>query len=160
MYPGYFVDVTGRTFDGASGRYVLRFAPGESPPLDAFWSRTLYELPSSLLSANRLNRHLINSPMLPSLVRDADGGVTLHVQHESPGADLEPNWLPAPQGRFWMILRLYRPQAQGQSTAAGRRPGPSRSQRARGSRRSRRCPQREGPQRLRPWPRRRPAGPR
>jgi len=112
MYPAYFVDATGRSFDGASGRYVLRFAPGELPPVDAFWSLTLYELPSSLLSANRLNRYLINSPMLSSLVRDADGGVTLHVQHESPGAGLEPNWLPAPNGPFWMILRLYRPQAR------------------------------------------------
>ena len=57
-----------------ANRYSLRFAPGQLPPVNAFWSLTLYELPSSLLSANRLNRYLINSPMLPDLNRDADGG--------------------------------------------------------------------------------------
>lgn len=112
MYPAYFADATGRRLDGATGRYVLRFAPGRLPPVDAFWSLTLYELPSSLLSANRLNRYLINSPMLPSLRRDADGGVTLYVQHESPGAELESNWLPAPKGPFFMALRLYLPRAE------------------------------------------------
>jgi hypothetical protein len=112
MYPAYFVDATGRRFDGGTGRYVLRFAPGQLPPVDAFWSLTLYELPSSLLSANRLNRYLINSPMLPSLRRDADGGLTLLVQHESPGTELESNWLPAPKGPFFMVLRLYLPRAE------------------------------------------------
>ena len=112
MYPAYFVDATGRRLDGSTGRYALRFAPGQLPPVDAFWSLTLYELPSSLLSANPLNRYLINSPMLPSLVRDADGGVTLHVRHTSPGAALESNWLPAPNGPFFMVLRLYLPRAE------------------------------------------------
>jgi hypothetical protein len=90
---------------------VLRFEPDALPPVDAFWSLTLYELPSSLLSANPINRYLINSPMLPQLKRDADGGITLYVQHDSPGTDKESNWLPAPKGPFWTILRLYRPQA-------------------------------------------------
>jgi hypothetical protein len=112
MYPVYFVDATGRKLDGATGRYVLRFAPGQLPPVDAFWSLTLYEQPSSLLSANQLNRYLINSAMLPSLRRDADGGVTLYVQHESPGTELKSNWLPAPKGPFSTILRLYRPRAE------------------------------------------------
>ena len=58
-------------------RYALRFAPGQLPPVNAFWSLTLYELPSQLLSANPLNRYLINSPMLPHLERDADGGLTI-----------------------------------------------------------------------------------
>ena len=62
-------------------RYGLRFAPGDLPPVNAFWSLTLYELPSSLLSANPLNRYLINSSMLPGLKRDDDGGVTLAIQH-------------------------------------------------------------------------------
>jgi len=55
-------------------------------------------------------RYLINSPMEPTLIRDADGGITLYVQHESPGKDTEPNWLPAPNGPFFMVLRLYWPQ--------------------------------------------------
>ena len=60
----------------------------------------MYELPQSLLVANPINRYLINSPMLPSLVPDADGGYTLYIQNESPGTDKEANWLPAPKGPF------------------------------------------------------------
>jgi hypothetical protein len=110
VYPVYFVDATGQQPDGSKHRYTLRFAPNESPPVNAFWSLTLYELPSSLLSANPLNRYLINSPMLPDLKRDPDGGVTMYIQHESPGTDTEPNWLPAPSGPFWLALRLYWPK--------------------------------------------------
>jgi hypothetical protein len=67
------------------------------------------------LSANPLNRYLINSPMLPRLKRDADGGLTRHVQHESPGADREANWLPAPSGPMMLVLRLYAPKSVAQS---------------------------------------------
>jgi hypothetical protein len=80
------------------------------PPVNAFWSLTLYELPSSLLFANALNRYLINSPMLPNLKRDPDGGITLFVQNESPGNGKEANWLPAPKGPFFMVMRLYWPK--------------------------------------------------
>jgi hypothetical protein len=66
--------------------------------VNAFWSLTMYEFPSSLLVANPLNRYLINSPMLPSLKKDADRGLTLYVQHDSLGPDKESNWLPAPNG--------------------------------------------------------------
>ena len=76
MYPVYAVDADGQTLDGAN-RYTLRFAPGQLPPVNAFWSLTMYELPASLLVANPLNRYLINSPMLPQFKRDADGGLTL-----------------------------------------------------------------------------------
>jgi len=72
----------------------------------------MYELPSSLLVANPLNRYLINSPMLPNLKQDADGGLTLYIQGESPGPDKESNWLPAPKGPFWCALRLYWPKAE------------------------------------------------
>ena len=111
IYPVYFVDDANRPLSGENG-YELRFAPGQLPPVNAFWSLTLYELPSSLLSANRLNRYLINSPMLPSLKRDADGGVTLYIQHVSPGPDKEANWLPAPSGPFFMAMRLYWPKPE------------------------------------------------
>lgn len=111
IYPVYFVDDGKRPLSGKE-TYRLRFAPGELPPVNAFWSLTLYELPSSLLSANTLNRYLINSPMLPGLNKDDDGGVTLYVQHESPGADKEANWLPAPAGPFFMAMRLYWPKPE------------------------------------------------
>lgn len=109
LYPAYFVDAGKQKLDGAD-RYTLRFAPGKLPPVNAFWSLTMYELPASLLFANPLNRYLINSPMLPTLKRDADGGITLYVQNESPGADKESNWLPAPKGPFFAAMRLYWPK--------------------------------------------------
>jgi hypothetical protein len=71
---------------------------------------TMYKLPESLLVANPIDRYLINSAMLPSLTPDADGGITLYVQNESPGPDKESNWLPAPQGPFLLLLRLYWPK--------------------------------------------------
>jgi len=107
LYPIYI----GPQFDGRN-RYILRFAPNRLPPVNAFWSLTMYNLPARLLVANPLNRYLINSPMLPALKKDADGGVTLHVQHESPGKDGEPNWLPAPEGPFLMVMRLYWPKKE------------------------------------------------
>lgn len=109
MYPAYNVDAGKQKLDGAN-RYLLRFPPGQLPPVNAFWSLTMYELPAILLYANKLNRYLINSPMLPGLKRDADGGITLYVQNESPGADKEANWLPAPKGPFFAVMRLYWPK--------------------------------------------------
>jgi hypothetical protein len=111
IYPVYFIDDAKKPLSGANG-YSLRFAPGQLPPANAFWSLTLYELPASLLSANSLNRYLINSPMLPSLKRDADGGITLYVQHASPGVEKEANWLPSPSGPFFVVLRLYWPKPE------------------------------------------------
>lgn len=112
MYPMYSVDSAGQALDAATNRYTIRFAPGQLPPVNAFWSLTMYELPSSLLSANPLNRYLINSPMLEKglLQYDADGGLTLLIQHDSPGKDKEANWLPAPNGPFFMVMRLYWPK--------------------------------------------------
>jgi hypothetical protein len=111
MYPVYAVDSDGHKLDGANG-YTLRFAPGQLPPVNAFWSLTMYELPASLLVANPLNRYLLNSPMLPQFKRDGDGGITLYVQNESPGADKEANWLPAPKGPFIVFMRLYWPKPE------------------------------------------------
>jgi len=112
LYPLYFTDASGQKLDASQHRYTLRFKADELPPVNAFWSLTMYKLPSSLLSANPLNRYLINSPMLPDLKRDADGGITLYVQHESPGKDKEANWLPAPKGPFFSVMRLYWPKPE------------------------------------------------
>ena len=111
MYPFYGVDSDGQPLTGVS-RYALRFPPGQLPPVHAFWSLTMYELPESLLVANSLNRYLINSPMLPHLKHDPDGGLTLHLQHETPGTNEEANWLPAPAGPFMTALRLYWPKEE------------------------------------------------
>ena len=111
MYPMYFADAAGSRLDGAN-RYTLHFAPGQLPPVHAFWSLTMYELPSQLLVANAANRYLLNSPMLTQFKRDAEGGLTLYIQNESPGQDKEANWLPAPKGPFFMALRLYWPKAE------------------------------------------------
>ncbi|MEK1887990.1 MAG: DUF1254 domain-containing protein [Phyllobacterium sp.] len=109
MYPPYGVDSKNERLNGAN-KYTIHFAPGELPPANAFWSLTMYELPKSLLVANSLNRYLINSPMLPQLVKDADGGLTLYVQNESPGKEKEPNWLPGPKGPFTIFMRIYWPK--------------------------------------------------
>lgn len=111
-YPAYFTDSEGKPLDAASNRYTVRFEPRGLPPVNSFWSLTMYELPASLLTENPINRYLINSPMEPDLIRDADGGVTLYIQHESPGKDKEANWLPAPAGPFFMIMREYWPKPE------------------------------------------------
>ena len=110
LYPIYFTDSEGGKLDASRNRYTLRFPPGGLPPVNAFWSLTMYELPSSLLVDNSLDRYLINLPMLPSLKGDADGGLTVYLQHESPGDGKDANWLPAPDGEFFAVLRLYWPK--------------------------------------------------
>ena len=109
MYPFYGVDSDKQPLDGTK-HYTMHFAPGKLPPVNAFWSVTMYDLPGHFLVANPLHRYLINSPMLPQLKRDADGGLTLFFQNESPGPDKESNWLPAPKGPFFMAMRLYWPK--------------------------------------------------
>lgn len=111
-YPAYFVDSDGNPLDGKGNRYTVRFEPGRLPPVNSFWSLTMYELPASLLTENPIDRYLINSPMEKDLVRDADGGITLYIQHESPGKDRQANWLPAPEGPFFMVMRQYWPRPE------------------------------------------------
>jgi hypothetical protein len=110
FYVPYQTDSAGVALDGAKQRYTLHFAKDALPPVEAFWSLTMYDLPDRMLVANPLSRYLINSTMLPKLKHDADGGITLYLQSESPGKPLEPNWLPAPKGAFFAVLRLYLPK--------------------------------------------------
>ncbi|MCU0369458.1 MAG: DUF1254 domain-containing protein [Cyclobacteriaceae bacterium] len=112
MYPLYQADANSMPLDGATTRYTLTLKEDELPPVNSFWSFTMYEMPSSLLTANAINRYLINSPMLPKLKRNADKSITLYIQHESPGKDKEANWLPAPNGPFALVLRLYWPKPE------------------------------------------------
>lgn len=111
-YPAYFTDSEGKPLDAERNRYTVRFAPGRMPPVNSFWSLTMYELPSSLLTENPIDRYLINSPMEKALARDPDGSVTLYIQHDSPGEEKEVNWLPAPKGPFFMIMREYWPKKE------------------------------------------------
>jgi hypothetical protein len=112
MYPIYEADSKGDPLDGAKGKYTLRFTGGSFPPVNAFWSLTMYNLPSQLLVNNPINRYLVNSPMLPDLKKDADGGLTIYIQHASPGTDKEANWLPAPAGPFMLAMRYYLPKPE------------------------------------------------
>jgi hypothetical protein len=112
LYLGYEQDAEGQPLNADKHGYVVRFAPGQLPPAQAFWSLTMYDLPGQFLVANPLNRYLINSPMLPDLKRDADGSLTLYIQGESPGQDKESNWLPAPDGPFMMVIRIYWPKPE------------------------------------------------
>lgn len=109
LYPGIGQDSTGAPLNGENN-YIVKFPAGQLPPVNAFWSLTMYELPDSLLVSNPIQRYLINSPMLSSLASDPDGGYTIYVQNESPGTDKQSNWLPAPKGPFQMVLRLYWPK--------------------------------------------------
>ena len=109
IYPASFSDAAGAPLSGAND-YTFHFPKDQLPPVNAFWSLTMYELPQSLLVANPIKRYLINSSMLPSLVPDKDGGYTFYLQNSSPGSDKEANWLPAPTGPFVVVLRLYWPK--------------------------------------------------
>ncbi|HTA38113.1 MAG TPA: DUF1254 domain-containing protein [Candidatus Acidoferrales bacterium] len=109
MYFFAVADQLKKPLDGAKG-YALTFAPGALPPVRAFWSLTMYDLPQQLLVSNRLNRYLINSPMLPDLKKNADGSLTIYLSNASPGKDKESNWLPAPAGAFMCVLRCYYPE--------------------------------------------------
>jgi len=104
-YLNVSVDGEGKPLSG-SNRYVVHFAKGGEPKVKAFWSVTMYN-PKYNLVANPINRYSIGdrSGMKP----DADGGLTIYVQKDTPGADKEANWLPAPDGQFFMILRTYLP---------------------------------------------------
>jgi hypothetical protein len=72
----------------------------------------MYDGKTQLLIENPINRYLINSPMLPELKKDEDGSLTLYIQKDSPGAEKESNWLPAPDGPIYLVMRLYWPKTE------------------------------------------------
>ena len=88
----------------------MTFAPGQLPPVNSFWSITMYDGKTQLLINNPINRYLINSAMLPDMVRDPDGGLTVYVQNSPPEPGKTANWLPAPTGPFTVFMRLYWPK--------------------------------------------------
>jgi hypothetical protein len=111
-YPLTRTDVDGQTLDGSKHTYTLTFAAAELPPVNAFWSVTMYDANTQLLIKNPIDRYLINSPMLPELKKNADGSLTIYIQNKSPGPDKKANWLPAPDGPIYIVMRLYWPKTE------------------------------------------------
>jgi hypothetical protein len=107
IYPVNLADEAGKPLDGA-GAYVIHFDKGATPPVNAFWSITLYD-PEGYQVANALNRFAVSSWM--PFKYDPDGSLDLYFQNASPGADKEANWLPAPKGPFNLTMRLYAPKS-------------------------------------------------
>ena len=110
MYPMSRWLANGEELDCSKHNYTLTFPAGQQPPVNAFWSVTMYDGKTQFLIKNPINRYLINSPMLPTLEKNADGSLTIYIQKDSPGAKKEANWLPAPNGPIYLVMRLYWPK--------------------------------------------------
>jgi hypothetical protein len=108
IYPLNLGDESGRPLDGAN-KYTITFEKGAAPPVDAFWSITLYDQ-EGFQVGNVLNRFAVSSWM--PFKYNADGSLDLYFQNESPGKDMEANWLPAPKGPFNLTMRLYAPKSE------------------------------------------------
>lgn len=106
VYPTSEVDGDGKPYDGAND-YVMHFEKGQTPPAEAFWSLTMYD-GDFFFVANPLNRYTLSSRF--SFHYNPDWSLDFYIQHKSPGKDKESNWLPAPEGKFILMLRLYWPR--------------------------------------------------
>jgi hypothetical protein len=112
MYPMTKWLPDGTVLDGSKHKYKLTFPAGQLPPVNGFWSVTMNDGKTQLLIENAINRYLINSPMLPDMMKNADGSLTILIQKDSPGAEQESNWLPAPNGPIYLVMRLYWPKTE------------------------------------------------
>jgi hypothetical protein len=111
MYPTAGVDGDGKQLDGSTGRYVLKFAKGAFPPVNYFWSLTLYDAKTQVPIENPINRYSIGD-RTPGIVKAADGSLTIYVQADKPAGVGAANWLPAPKAPFYVILRTYGPKPE------------------------------------------------
>ena len=117
VYPYTEVDSEQRTLTGAS-KYTLTFPKGQTPPVNGFWSITMYEIDQGWwFVPNALNKFTV-SPR-NALKYNPDGSLTLHFQNQSPGKDHEANWLPSPKGQFILMLRMYWPKDKDPSILDG-----------------------------------------
>jgi len=107
--PATFTDSQGTPLSGNSS-YLIHFEPGQTPPVDAFWSITMYD-DKVLLVDNPINRYSIGT-YTEGLRNNTDGSLDIYIQNASPGADKESNWLPSAKGAFSLTLRMYLPQPQ------------------------------------------------
>jgi hypothetical protein len=112
VYPMTRSDGAGQPLDGGKYKYTLTFAKDQLPPVNAFWSITMYDGKTQLLIENPIDRYLINSPMLPYMKKNKDGSLTVYIQNQSPGKAKESNWLPAPDGPIYMVMRVYWPKTE------------------------------------------------
>jgi hypothetical protein len=108
IYPLNLGDEAGKPLDGVASQYAVHFEKANLPPVDAFWSITLYDT-EGFQVANVLNRFAVSSWM--PFKFNPDGSLDLYFQNESPGKDREANWLPAPKGPFNLTMRLYAPKS-------------------------------------------------
>lgn len=109
-YPTYMADSEGKPLDAAKNSYTITFQEDELPPVKAFWSLSMYDAQTQLFIHNPLNRYLLNSSMKDNFVYGENGLLTLYVQKDSPGKELEANWLPAADGPMYLVMRLYGPE--------------------------------------------------
>ncbi|HEX8797980.1 MAG TPA: DUF1214 domain-containing protein [Terriglobales bacterium] len=103
-------DSIGEPLDGSKHNYTLTFGANDFPPVNAFWSVTMYDGRTQLLVENPINRYVINSPMLPNLKKNDDGSMTICIQKDAAAADKKSNWLPAPNSSIYLVMRLYWPR--------------------------------------------------
>ncbi len=115
VYPTSEVDGDGKPYSGAN-KYVMRFPKGQTPPVDAFWSVTMYNS-DYFFVANPLNKYTV-SPR-NALKYNEDGSLDIYIQNESPGKDREANWLPAPKDKFVLMMRMYWPKEKAPSIIDG-----------------------------------------
>ncbi len=110
IYPAYLTDSEGNPSNTAENNYTITFQKGDLPPVKAFWSLSIYDAQTQLFIHNPLNRYLLNSIMKDDFVYGENGSLTLYIQKDSPGKALQANWLPAPDGPMYMVMRLYGPE--------------------------------------------------
>ena len=110
VYPLGRLDKNGNTIDTSKNNYTLTFPSGQMPPVNAFWSVTMYYGKSQLMVENPINRYLVNTAMASQMKKNADGSLTIYIQKDSPGKDKEANWLPAPNDTAYLVMRLYWPK--------------------------------------------------
>ncbi|MBK4734172.1 DUF1254 domain-containing protein [Noviherbaspirillum pedocola] len=115
VYPTSLKDAHGDAYSGRH-RYVMRFPEGQLPPANGFWSVTMYSA-DYFFVRNPINRYSISARQ--NLKANADGSVDLYIQHDSPGKDKESNWLPAPEGKFVLMMRMYWPSERTPSIING-----------------------------------------
>ena len=110
LYPTYQTDRDQAPLDASKNNYTLTFRKDDLPPVKSFWSLSMYDGKTQLFIHNSLDKYLLNSTTMDQFVKQEDGSMTFYIQKDSPGKDKEANWLPAPDGPFYLVMRLYGPE--------------------------------------------------